>query len=224
MKRVTEPEVMGALEEAVDYSKTAKIYSFFMHKPIVDEAIRNLPCFKLEDEKIKILDVGGGTGEFAIRIAKKNKFVKIYLLELSKNMLKVAKQNILREGLQDRIILVQADAKKIPFSKNFFDASFCLNALHHQKNPEDVIMEMIRVTKGAGASIIYDSLRPSSEFLSRFYANFFGIFSSRLMIKEYYDSLRASFTIREIESILNSLKINSFSLNKRFFVYFRLII
>lgn len=60
IKRVIEPEAMETINEAKDYDKVAKIYSFFMSKPVVDEVAKMLNNF-LKNQEIKILDAGGVT-------------------------------------------------------------------------------------------------------------------------------------------------------------------
>lgn len=224
IKRIVEPEIMETINEAEDYDKVAKFYSFFMSKPVIDEVTKKCLALAQKDKEIKILDVGGGNGTVSIEIAKKNKFAKIYFIDGSENMLKIGKNNIEKENLQNRIIFVNANAKNIPFDKNLFDISFCSNMLHHQKNPEKVIEEMARVTKNNGFLIVWDFERPNYKFLLNFYSKFLGIFGSKLIRKEYYDSLASSLTTDEIKDVLNNLKINDFFLNKKFPHFFKLVI
>ena len=64
----------------------------------LDEAIDIL----LEDKPKNILDIGGNTGKFSIRIAKKNKDVNITIADLPEQI-KLASVNIKKENLEDRV-------------------------------------------------------------------------------------------------------------------------
>jgi ubiquinone/menaquinone biosynthesis C-methylase UbiE len=52
---------------------------------------------------------------------------------------------------------VQADARNLPFEDNTFDITFARDLLHHvNENREEVINEMLRVTKASGRVIILE--------------------------------------------------------------------
>jgi len=65
---------------------------------------------------------------------------------------------------------------------------------------------MARVTKNNGFLILQDFLRPPFKFLLNFYSNVFGFLSSKLMKKQYYDSLAASLTFNEVKNMLRTLR------------------
>ncbi|MCK4736015.1 MAG: class I SAM-dependent methyltransferase, partial [Methanophagales archaeon] len=66
------------------------------------------------------VDVGCGTAVFAIELCKHSK-LKIYALEKEKVILEVARMNIEKEQLTDKIIPVLGDAHNLPFDSDFAD-------------------------------------------------------------------------------------------------------
>ncbi|MBU0627896.1 MAG: class I SAM-dependent methyltransferase [Nanoarchaeota archaeon] len=94
-----------------------------------------------------ILDIGTGRGFVAILAAKEFK-CRITSIDLSEDKISIARENAKKEGVLDKITFRVADAGKIPFQNNSFDAVISFNALHHSKgNSEKIITEMFRVSK-----------------------------------------------------------------------------
>lgn len=67
------------------------------------------------NKKIKILDIGCGTGRHAIELATRG--YSITGVDLSDSMLKKSRENALNKGLD--IDFIQADARNLPFEKEF---------------------------------------------------------------------------------------------------------
>jgi ubiquinone/menaquinone biosynthesis C-methylase UbiE len=95
----------------------------------------------------KILDIGTGNGHIAILAAKDFK-CNVTTIDLSKEKIKVAKENAEKEKVANKINFRIADATKIPYPENTFDVVITFNALHHSKGKfKKIITEMIRVSK-----------------------------------------------------------------------------
>ena len=97
------------------------------------------------DSDALVLDAAGGTGRWAIPIARKG--CKVVLLDLSERMLNIAKKNIAKYNLQDRVSLKQGDITKLVYRNETFDLVFCEHALFLFSNPDIVIKELVRVLK-----------------------------------------------------------------------------
>jgi len=69
----------------------------------------------------RVLDIATGTGDLAINIAKNTSAEKIIGLDISEGMLKIGKQKVAKEKLQN-VELILGDSEKIPFSDSSFDA------------------------------------------------------------------------------------------------------
>ena len=102
--------------------------------------------FYLESSgKGKILDVACGTGYYFESYPQK----EIYGIDISKEMLAHAK------GKRNVVSVQVADAEKLPFKDNFFDATISTRFIMHIPNHKKVIEEMVRVTK-PGGKIVFD--------------------------------------------------------------------
>lgn len=103
----------------------------------------------------KILDLCTGTGTNAVNIAKKNASVKITGVDLSKDMLIIAKSKIKKEKLSN-IKLFRMDATKLKFKDECFDKILLSLVLHEidKDLAASIIQEAIRVLKPDGEIII----------------------------------------------------------------------
>lgn len=102
-----------------------------------------------------ILDVGCGTGEILNKIASYDTNVKLFGLDISPCMIKMAKKNKLK-----KINYICGDSEKIPFKDNTFDILITSESFHHYPNPQKVIKEFKRVLKHNGELILCDMYRP----------------------------------------------------------------
>jgi len=151
----------------------------------------------------RVLDIGTGSARLAMELAKEKKTdFHITGLDISKDMLELAKHNIKKAGLEHRIDLVEASADNMPFPDDTFDLVMSYASLHHWVNPAAVFREAERVVKKNGAVIIRDNRR---VYGNPFWEVF--IWTLRLfMNKRHRDNwpgvIRASYTIPEIKEII----------------------
>ncbi len=96
-----------------------------------------------------VLEVGCGTGEDAIALAKLvGSTGKVTAVDRSQAMLNQAIAST--ENLALPIEWVQADAQQLPFADNTFDAARIDRTLQHIANPQLAITEMARVVRPGG--------------------------------------------------------------------------
>ncbi|MCW4009231.1 MAG: class I SAM-dependent methyltransferase [Candidatus Bathyarchaeota archaeon] len=98
-----------------------------------------------KDPAAIVFDAAGGTGKWAIPLAKCGP--KVVLGDLSEGMLKTAKEKIAQEGLQQRVEVKECDLRSLDFDDQTFDLVFCEHALCFIKEQETVIKELVRVLK-----------------------------------------------------------------------------
>ena len=105
----------------------------------------------LNKQSGKVLDLGSGSG----RNLSKIKNGKMYLVDFSPEMIKLAKQKAKQENIDAEFII--SETKKLPFKNNFFDAAICISMIHcieKKQDREKTIQELLRVLKkGAQAEI-----------------------------------------------------------------------
>jgi len=133
------------------YEKTAKDYDKEYEEPywkLYQEITwRNIRLFLPKGKGAVILDAGGGTGCWTIKLAKLG--YRVVLTDISENMLKVAEEKIGKKKLQGKIETRIVDIRDMScFKSNLFDmalaegdpVSYCLD-------PEKAVKELTRVVK-----------------------------------------------------------------------------
>ena len=98
----------------------------------------------LKKKSGKVLDLGSGSGRHLVNI----KNGKMYLVDFSKEMLKLAEKKSKEEKINAEF--KQANIWEIPYENEFFDFAICISALHcveGKENREKAIKELYRVLK-----------------------------------------------------------------------------
>lgn len=95
-----------------------------------------------------ILDIGGGTGRLAHLLQKRGG--RVWLLDASKAMLRIAKHKLSEERI------VFGDAASLPFPDGVFDVAIIANALHHFNNQADALEESCRVLSSGGTLAVVE--------------------------------------------------------------------
>ena len=135
--------------EAADYDKSRKYAWVRATYPfVVEESLR----YQFQT----FLDVGCGTGALLSRISEQRKDVQLFGIDLSEQMIKVA-----RAKLGDKAELRVSDSEQLPFEDSKFDLITCTYSFHHYPNPSAVLTEMKRVLSSAGKLILVDPWIPT---------------------------------------------------------------
>src|SRR4051794_12790297 len=111
LPRVLEPEVMDSAEEARDYDAMdhATVNAVFVADFLAAWNGRN-----------PLLDVGTGTAQIPIALARQSPTANLIAIDLADHMLALGRRNVERAGLSQRIRLERVDAKQMPYP----DATF----------------------------------------------------------------------------------------------------
>jgi len=105
------------------------------------------------------LEIGPGPGYLGLEWLKKTEITRLKGLEISDDMLALARKNAVEYGLSDRVQYYQGDAKKMPFEDGHFDAVFTNGSLHEWAHPDMIFNEIARVLKPGGRYVISDLRR-----------------------------------------------------------------
>ena len=119
-----------------------------------------------------VLDVATGTGDLAIAIASLRP-QRIVGIDISQKMLEVGRVKLTEKGLNKVITFRTADAEKIPFSDNSFDAITVAFGVRNYENLNLGLQEMQRVLRPGGVMLILEFSHPSSFPMKQLY----GIYS-----------------------------------------------
>lgn len=94
------------------------------------------------DRDGRILDAAGGTGRIALPLAKMG--YSVTLCDISPGMLEVAREKLLREGVSDRVEVVECDVRGLRFADESFDLVLCWDGM------VEAAKDLVRVTKKGG--------------------------------------------------------------------------
>lgn len=97
----------------------------------------------------KILDAGCGTGNLLEILEKQNKKYRLYGIDISEEMLKIAKSKLKKS------VLLLNSAENINFKRNF-DYIFSTEAFHHYADYEQVMTGFSKSLKKNGKLIVMD--------------------------------------------------------------------
>ncbi|MCH2180958.1 MAG: class I SAM-dependent methyltransferase [Mariniblastus sp.] len=197
LERVREPEVMDTSQEAEDYNAMD-------HSEVNRVFVSDLLHFANAHEKPlgDVLDLGTGTALIPIELCQRESDCRVMAIDMSINMLELARYNIEADGLIERIELAQVDAKQMAFSDGMFSSVMSNSIIHHIPEPADCVSEMVRVTASGGILYVRDLLRPETdaqvEHLVQTYAGQENDHSRQM----FDDSLRAALSIDEIRELV----------------------
>jgi ubiquinone/menaquinone biosynthesis C-methylase UbiE len=116
------------------------------HRITMDHVRRFLPAQK----DVPVLDAGAGTGVFTVELAKLG--YRVLLTDISRGMLKEAREKVAKLGLQDLVKIVESDIRSMPM---FEDSSFAMvlcegDPLSYCGDHEAALREFVRVVKPGG--------------------------------------------------------------------------
>jgi ubiquinone/menaquinone biosynthesis C-methylase UbiE len=103
-----------------------------------------------------IVDLGSGTGYLSIEIAKKASGLQVYGIDLSRQMVRIARRHA--QGVKN-VQFEFGDAAALAFENNSIDFIVSTGSLHHWNKPVKVFDECYRVLKKGGEGWIYDPCR-----------------------------------------------------------------
>lgn len=149
-----------------------------------------------------ILDVGCATGLLALRIGGQKEVAEITAVDDNDYLLQVANENAalaLLVSSPGTVMFKKAELEKLPFEDDSFDIVYSYSALHKWDNPEKVLKEIKRVCKNDGKIYLHDIARDSNEGMISFILQYISAGQ-----KEFLNELRASYTTKEVQQILQN--------------------
>ncbi|MBA5723694.1 bifunctional demethylmenaquinone methyltransferase/2-methoxy-6-polyprenyl-1,4-benzoquinol methylase UbiE [Candidatus Liberibacter sp.] len=153
---------------AFRYDTMNDFMSFGLHRVWKDAMVTSLNPRK--STEYCVLDVAGGTGDIAFRITEaSDRKARIVVADISNAMLSIGKERALNERLQDNIAFVEADAEKLPFSSNSFDACTLAFGIRNMPRIKTVLQEIYRVLKYGGKLLILEFSAVEEPVLRKIY-------------------------------------------------------
>lgn len=116
---------------------------------------------------MRVLDLAAGTGTSSASIAAHGAHVTA--ADFSEGMLAEGRR---RNAGNELIDFVWADATKLPFDDDSFDAATISYGLRNVQNPKQAIAEMVRVVKPGGRIVIAEFSHPTSGAVNWAYTQY----------------------------------------------------
>jgi len=199
VRRIPEPELMESTAQAyayscADFSESNNLF------------VKNLFSLANINIKTKILDIGCGDGEIPMKIIQKE-VCDITAVDGSEAMLEEFHRKLKTNNISNiKIIHSLIDHKLL--SNNKFDVVINNSLIHHISDIDSFWKNLIRLIKDDGIILCMDLIRPNGEGeLNKLVRRYGG--NDITLKRDFENSLRASYTINEINEQL--LKINNIS-------------
>jgi len=200
--RTLEPEVMDTAEEASDYD--AMDHSA-VNRLFAEHWLAAWTVHHPGHESARLLDVGTGTAQIPIELARLARFVHITAVDLAEEMLRLARLNIDLADRADQISVELIDAKRLPYPDGSFDSVVSNSIVHHIPEPRLSLAEMVRVLRPGGLLFVRDLFRPdSAESVEQLVAQYAGGETPHQQ-QLFRQSFHAALTLAEVSDLIDSL-------------------
>jgi ubiquinone/menaquinone biosynthesis C-methylase UbiE len=200
LKRTLEPEVMDSQEDVDEYESMD-------HAPANAAFVERLVEIGAYG---KMLDIGTGPGDLPILVCERIPDAMVVGVDLAQAMLRRAERNTTRSRYWERIQVLQADAKDLPFPNDTFDTVFSNTILHHIPEPRLFIAEAFRVLKKPhGVLLIRDLFRPPTEERIEKLVEDYAAGGSERQKAMFRASFHAALTLNELTHIVDELGISA---------------
>ncbi|MBW4605279.1 MAG: class I SAM-dependent methyltransferase [Calothrix sp. FI2-JRJ7] len=180
-----------------EYDNIANIYDLRWNS-YINKTLTYLKNWANISPQDTVLDVGCGTGEFESLILRDNPKQHITGVDISEQMLLVAKNKfIANSNLYPNIYFQIARASSLPFANHSFDIIVSASAFHFFDDPVAALAEMKRVLKPDGKVFILDWCK-----------DYFFCRLIDLYLKSFNSAHKRCYTQAEFHKLLTSANFN----------------
>ena len=121
----------------------------------------------------KIMDVATGTGDLAIAMAKRVDRTQILGVDLSEEMLAVARRKVEKQGLEERMMLAKGDAENLDMvTSESIDAATVAFGVRNFENIERGLSEIYRTLKPGGKLVVLEFSMPKNRLIRWVYSQY----------------------------------------------------
>ena len=153
-----------------NYDKMNSIISFQQHIKWRKETMKKKMAVKKGDYS---LDICCGTGDWTVALASSvGDEGKVYGLDFSQNMLKVAQEKINSRNLS-QVELIHGNEMELPFEDHTFDYVTIGFGLRNVPDYMQVLKEMNRVLKPGGMAVCLETSQPTTPGFRQVYYAYF---------------------------------------------------
>ena len=117
-----------------------------------------------------VLDLAGGTGDLAIKLAKRvGPTGSVVLSDINESMLSVGRDRLTDKGIVGNITYSQANAEELPFADNSFHCVTMAFGLRNVTDKDKALASIFRVLKPGGRLLVLEFSKPVIPLLSKAY-------------------------------------------------------
>ena len=150
---------------APTYDRLNHLFSFSIDKLWRRRVVRLVRRMKPQ----RILDLATGTGDLAIKMAKRIPKAHIMGVDLSEKMLAVAAEKVRRQGLDDHIALYQGEAERLDIGDGVVDVVTVAFGVRNFGDIDGSLLEIGRTLTAGGHIVILEFSTPRNPLVRYFY-------------------------------------------------------
>lgn len=118
----------------------------------------------------RVLDLAGGTGDLAARLARlAGPEGEVVLADINGTMLAQGRARLMDQGIAGNVRYVQANAECLPFPDQYFDCITIAFGLRNVTDKDAALRSMLRVLKPGGRLLVLEFSKPSVPGLAPLY-------------------------------------------------------
>jgi SAM-dependent methyltransferase len=149
---------IGAAELAATLADIDRLNAWFGGHALTRRQIRRLTADVPHDRALSVVDVGGGTAAFAVRLAewarRHGRAIRIVVVERDPAALALARPVV---SAYPEVLLIQGDATALPFHAHAVDIVSSSLTLHHLE-PEEAVAGLREMTAAARIAVVVNDL------------------------------------------------------------------
>jgi ubiquinone/menaquinone biosynthesis C-methylase UbiE len=195
----------GAILDGEENEFPAEKYSAIMRRvqgPGYREFVKHLLGLEIP-VGARVLEIGPGPSWITVWFANARPDLQITAVEASPDMIRVASQTALLEGVGPQIQFVQGTVERLEeFVQGPFDLVYSNDSLHHWEDPLAALRSIDSVLSPTGRVFIRDGRRDLG-FGAKVIVNVFGPLFSGSMCKYWKSSLAAAYTPEELREMVS---------------------
>jgi len=198
MERIPEPELMDDAAQAAAYA-----FADFEepHARFIELFRETFPAEAVEGT---VLDLGCGPGDITIRFVHAYPECVVHGVDGAAAMLAHGRERVEREGLLERVELIEGYLPGITLPLARYDAVISNSLLHHLRDPR-VLWDTLKHYARPGALVfIMDLLRPASREQAQALVDEYAADEPDILRHDFFHSLLAAYRVEEVEAQLRA--------------------
>jgi ubiquinone/menaquinone biosynthesis C-methylase UbiE len=199
MQRIPEPELMDDEAQARAYAEAdfEAPHSYF-----IELFQQSFPELNISGN---VLDLGCGPADITLRFAKAYPQCEMHGVDGATAMLAFGEKALQREGLQQRIRLLQGYLPGMSLPLQQYDVVISNSLLHHLSDPMTLWQTIQEFAAPAAPVFVMDLMRPASTQQAQALVKEYAAEEPQVLQHDFYHSLLAAYTPQEVQQQLSVL-------------------